>query len=740
MDDDFFALGGHSLLATRLVSRARTALDVELEVRTLFEHPTVSTLADALDAVGGTVRPALRPQSRPEFVPLSYAQQRLWFLGRLEGPSPTYNIPLVLRLDGRLDTEALRAALGDVVERHETLRTVHPETDGVARQLVLGAGAVRLDAEPVDVAPGRLDEALTATVSEAFDVESDVPVRVRLLRTGPDAHVLVLTLHHIAGDGWSLAPLARDLGAAYRARLAGAAPDWEPLPVQYADYALWQRRTLGEESDEESVSARQLAFWRKALAGMPEVLDLPFDRPRPAVAAHRGDALGFVLDERLHRGLARLARSSGCTLFMVLQAAVAALLSRHGAGDDIPLGTPVAGRTDEALDDLVGFFVNTLVLRTDVSGDPTFRELLDRVRDFDLGAYANADLPFERLVDAVSPERTQSHHPLFQTMVVLQNQESARIDLPGLEVSPHPVHTGIAKFDLTFSFTERRDEAGGPAGVEGSLEFSTEVFEPATARAFTERLARLLTAVVDDPDQPVHGVGLLDADERAEVVELGRGETRDVPRTTLEQAFRAQAARTPRAVAVREGQRTLTYAELEAESNGLARELGERGVAAGDLVALALPGTAESVVAMLAVTKAGAAYLPVDPDYPPARVTYMLDDARPKLLLTLDGVRDRLPAHSVPVLAVDATASWATARPGVPEAVVTPSHPAYVIYTSGSTGKPKGVVISHGAAVHHMAWMADHLRLTPQDRVLARTSPSFDASVWETWLPLLHGA
>ncbi|MFE6690608.1 amino acid adenylation domain-containing protein [Streptomyces sp. NPDC057743] len=737
--DNFFAAGGHSLLATRLVSRVRSALGVEVEVRALFEHPTVAGLAAVLDAAEAA-RPSVLPEQRPEAMPLSFAQQRLWFLNRLEGPSATYNIPMVLRLDGPLDVAALGAALGDLVERHETLRTVYPVTDGVARQLVLDASAVDLAPRPQDVSPAELDRALTDSVSCAFDVAKDVPVRARLLRLGAEAHVLALVVHHIAADGWSVAPLARDVGAAYRARAEGGAPEWSPLPVQYADYTLWQRRMLGEESDPESLTARQLDFWRQQLVGIPELVELPWDRQRPAVLKHEGDALTFVIDQDTHRGLIELARSCGCTLFMVVQAAVAVLLSRHGAGDDVPLGTAVAGRTDEALDDLVGFFVNTLVLRTDLSGDPTFRELLDRIREFDLAAFAHQDVPFERLVEALNPVRSQDRHPLFQVMLVLQNQAAADVELPGITVTAQPVQTGISKFDLTFSLTEKRDEAGSAAGIEGHLEFSTELFEPDTVQALADRLSRLLATVVADPDQRVHEVELFTDEERSRVIAAGCGQSRQMLRLTVPELFSEQAARTPGAVAVRDGRRTLTYAQLESEADVLAGYLSGCGVGPEDLVALALPGAAEMVVVMLAVLKAGAAYLPVDPAYPAARIAYLLEDAGPKLLITERSVREQLPPTDVPLVVADDAASWSVEHASGPVGPVSAASPAYVIYTSGSTGRPKGVVVTHASMAHHMAWMADHLALTVEDRVLARTSPSFDASVWEIWLPLLHGA
>ncbi|MFE9404149.1 amino acid adenylation domain-containing protein [Streptomyces sp. NPDC006530] len=738
VDDDFFALGGHSLLATRLTARIRTVLGVELQVKALFEHPTPAALAAVLDDAEVARTPLERIVDRPDPLPLSFAQRRLWFLNRFEGPSATYNVPLVLRLNGPLERGALERALEDVVGRHESLRTVFPDTDGVPRQVVRDAGDADLDLSPRDTDPARLDAVLAAEVAHTFDVATDLPVRARLLRLGDRDHVLVLLVHHIAGDGWSLAPLARDLAEAYRARTGGGEPAWTELGVQYADYTLWQRALLGDEEDPSSPAARQLEFWRTALAGVPDLLELPCDRPRPPVTEHRGDAFTFHVDAEIHRALTDLARTRGASLFMVLQGALSVLLSRHGAGEDIPLGTAVAGRTDEALDDLVGFFVNTLVVRTDLSGDPTFGEVIARVREFDLAAYAHQDVPFERLVDALSPDRVQNRHPLFQTMLVLQNQSSATVDLPGLVVTGQPVHTGISKFDLTFTFSERRDDAGLPAGLEGVLEFSTELFAPSTAHAFAARLTRLLSTLAADPSRRVHTVDVLDPAELRRLERAAHGPVTTVAARTAPEAFRAQCERTPGAVAVRDGGSDLTFGELDALSDRLAHHLRDRGVGRGDLVALALEGTADHVVAMLAVTKAGAAYLPVDLDYPQARVAYIFDDARPVLLLTHSGARPEKHGLSVPCLALDDRAAWSTDR-AEPWAAPHPGDAAYVIYTSGSTGRPKGVVVTHASLVNHMAWMAGHLGLTGDDRVLARTSPSFDASVWETWLPLLHG-
>ncbi|MGE9277447.1 condensation domain-containing protein, partial [Streptomyces rochei] len=413
IDDNFFDLGGHSLLATRLVSRVRSTLGVELPIRQLFETPTVAGLADALDT-SGTVRTALTAKPRPERVPLSYAQQRLWFLHQLEGPSATYNIPTTLRLTGVLDHDALRAATGDLIARHESLRTVFTEDEQGAYQIVLPAEVAATPFTVVDVSEEEVADRVAEAASYPFDLTADLPVRMWLFRVSEQEHVLLLLVHHIASDAWSRTPLAQDLTAAYTARRAGDAPAWQALPVQYADYALWQQDVLGDETDADSLAGRQLDYWKRQLADLPEQLDLPTDRPRPATADHTGDRVTFTVPAELHTRLTDLARSTNTTTFMVLQAALATLLTRHGAGEDIPIGTPIAGRTDDATDHLIGFFVNTLVLRTDTSGNPTFRDLLTRVRDTDLTAYAHQDLPFERLVEALNPTRSLAHHPLFQ--------------------------------------------------------------------------------------------------------------------------------------------------------------------------------------------------------------------------------------------------------------------------------------------------------------------------------------
>ena len=727
IDDDFFALGGHSLLATRLITRIRSAFDAELPVRALFEAPTVAGLAALLSAAGrATTRPALLGGERPDVLPLSFAQQRLWFLNRLAGPDSTYNLPFTLRLTGTLNVDALRQALADVTGRHEVLRTVYPEADGEPRQLILDA---RPDLTIVNSTPEDLAPTIDSLCDKGFDLSHDLPLRAHLIELAPQEHVLVLVLHHIACDGWSLAPLARDLGTAYQARLNHTAPDWEALPVQYADYALWQRESLGDEGDPDGALARQLAHWRDALQGSPELLDLPLDHPRRATTSNRGAVLDFRLDAGLHTALTDLARDNGCTLFMVLQAGLAALLTCSGAGTDLPIGSVVAGRHAEELDELIGMFVNTIVLRTDTSGDPAFRDLLARVKDRDLSALVHQDLPFDRLVENLNPARSLAAHPLFQVALVLQNTDDAEISLPGLRAVPEPVGAVGAKFDLTFNLSEDNE------GIEAALEYRADLFDEATAVALADRFTRLLTAAAADPSTKISEFDLLSATDR-QLVFPQPGTP--VPQQTFPALFQAAVTAFPDAIAVVDDRTEWTYTELDTRSDQLARVLIEHGVGPEDVVALALDRSAELVAAMLAVQKAGAAYLAIDPDYPAKRITYLLDDANPALLITTAPVAAGLPTHQSPTLNLESLAP--NTSPHHPRHRANPSNPAYVIYTSGSTGRPKGVVVTHAGLAALAADQVARFGAGPGDAILQFASPSFDASVFDLAMGLLTGA
>ncbi|MFC4464297.1 amino acid adenylation domain-containing protein [Streptomyces xiangluensis] len=739
VDQDFFDLGGHSLLATRLVARIRTVLGVELAVRGLFEEPTPTGLAALLDQAEGARRAVTR-RERPERIPLSPAQRRLWFLHRLEGPSATWNMPTALRLTGALDQDALGAALADVVTRHESLRTVFADSaddaDGThdghqiirTPEVTLAAlGALRA----AEVAPADLADRLTEAASRPFDLAAEPPLRVTLLRCGPQEHVLLLLLHHIATDGWSAPVLARDLTEAYAARQAGEAPGWAELPVQYADYTLWQRDVLGSESDPDSIAARQLAYWNQALAELPEELALPADRPRPPVASHRGGAVPFHVPADLHAGLAALAGESRASLFMVVQAAWATLLSRLGAGEDIPIGTPIAGRTDEALDDLVGFFVNTLVLRADLSGNPGFTELVDRVRETSLAAYAHQDVPFERLVEVLNPARSLARHPLFQTMLMWNNNDDrvaagVADRFPGLTAETLPLGTRVAKYDLTLALKDAYTADGDPAGLHGHLEFAADLFDRATAESFVERFTRVLRTVVKAPGTPVSDVDVMAPGERERVLGEWNDSDREVPDTSLAELFADRVAVSPEASAVVFGDVAVSYGELNARANRLAHWLIERGAGPERLVAVALPRSVDLVVALLAVLKSGAGYVPVDPEFPQDRIAYILRDADPVLTLTED------------VLAQVDLSGCASDDPVI--AGRSGKHAAYVIYTSGSTGRPKGVTVSQAALVNFLTAMQDRFALTGDDRLAAVTTVGFDIAGLELFLPLLHGA
>ncbi|MET0398422.1 MAG: amino acid adenylation domain-containing protein, partial [Longimicrobiaceae bacterium] len=646
--DNFFELGGHSLLATQVVARLRDRLGVELPLRAVFEAPTVAELAARVDALRGGAGEGARARipalAGPRRFPLSFSQERLWFLHRMDPASPVYNIPVVLRLSGRLDAGSLERALSAVVWRHETLRTFFAEADGVAVQVVQGAADVRLPVADLSVLGRERAEARAARLAaeeaaRPFDLAAGPVFRASLLRLAAGEHLLLLTLHHVAGDAWSVGILLDELAAAYR-----GAPMAE-LPVQFGDFAAWQRgRLSGEGLD------AQLAWWRGHLAGAPAALDLPTDRPRPREQSHRGASHSFAVPAEVAAAVHALARREGATPFMVLLAAWQTLLARWSGQDDVVVGSPIAGRTRAETEGLVGFFVNTLALRTELSGRPSFREVVARAREAALGAYAHQELPFERLVEALGAERDAGRNPVFQAMFALQNTPgAAELEMGGVRARVEEPESATAKFDLTLAMVER----GG--GLDAVLEYAADLFDRATIERMAAQLVVLLRSATSDPDRPAAGLAILPPEERRRVVDAWNGTAAEFPPAPVHALVAEQAARTPDAVAVVASGASLTYAGLSARADALAAELRALGAGPEARVGICMERSAEMVVALLAVLRAGAAYVPLDPEYPAERLAYMLADSGAAVLLTQERLRAALPEFGGAIVVCDGT-------------------------------------------------------------------------------------
>ncbi|MGV7936837.1 condensation domain-containing protein, partial [Mycobacterium kansasii] len=750
VDDSFFDLGGDSILAMRVIAVINTALDCDLRVRTLFDAPTIAELASRIDAEGGGVEPLVAGE-RPSVVPLSFAQSRLWFLDQLHGPAPVYNMAVGLRLRGELEADALGVALADVVGRHEILRTVISTLQGMPRQLVLPPEQAEFGWEIMDARgwpKARLAAAIAETARRTFNLTADIPLRARLFRITHDEHVLVAAVHHIAADGWSVTPLVRDLGVAYASRCAGQAPGWTELPVQYADYTLWQRAQFGGLDDSDSPLAAQLRFWEDALAGMPERLQLPTDRPYPPVADHRGATATVGWSAELHQRVRAAAREHNVTSFMVVQAALVVLLSKLSASSDVAVGFPIAGRRDPALNDLVGCFVNTLVLRVDLGGDPTAAEVLAQVRERSLAAYEHQDMPFQVVVERLKPVRSRTHHPLVQVMVAWQNfagqgdNPASGLVLGDLQVTPIPVDTHTARMDLAFSLAEQFTDAGAPAGIGGAVEFRTDVFDAASIEALLERLAKTIAAMTADPVARLSSIDVLDDAERARLDSWGNGAalTRPAPSgSSIPAAFATQAARIPDAVALSFEGRSMTYREFDEASNRLAHLLSDHGVGPGSVVALLFSRCAAAIVAMAAVLKTGAAYLPIDPALPRARIAFMVADAAATAVVTAADLRSLLDGCDLAV--IDAADPRIPGCPGTALPAPAADDIAYLIYTSGTTGVPKGVAVTHHnvTQLFRIANFFDKPENTAPFAVTQWHSYAFDVSVWEIWGALLDG-
>ncbi|HVR96999.1 MAG TPA: amino acid adenylation domain-containing protein, partial [Thermoanaerobaculia bacterium] len=730
-EDNFFALGGHSLVATRVTSRLREALGVEVPLRDLFEAPTVSGLAGrverALRAGQGVDLSLIERTPRNQPLPLSFAQERLWFLDQLEPGSAIYNIPLALRLQGPLDPLALGAALGEVVRRHEPLRTTFLRTpEGVPVQVIAPAGplalpVVDLAALPAAARDVEVRRLATAEAERPFNLAAGPLLRAALLRLGEGDHAALVTMHHIVSDGWSIGIFLAELAASYEGL---PLPE---LPIQYADFSSWQRRWLDGEA-----LASQLAYWRRQLAAAPQSLDLPADRPRPAVQSFRGSSRPVALAAGLSAALAGLSRRAGATPFMTLLAAFQALLGRTAGEADLVVGTPIAGRTRREVEGLIGLFVNTLALRADLSGDPSFRGLLARVRQTSLDAYAHQDLPFERLVEELQPVRDLSRNPVFQVMFTLQNAPRTVTGMAELALSPLGVEGGTAKFDLMLAVQESEE------GIQGSLGYNTDLFDEATAMRLLSRFERLLAAVAEDPEQRLSQLPAWTEPERHQMLV----EWNDTPAVTgagrtLHELFAAQAERTPEAVAVVWGEERWTYRQLDRRAGQVARRLAEQGVGPEVRAGVCARRGPELVAALLGVLEAGGAYVPLDPSYPAERLAFMLADAGVRVLLTERELLPDLADEAVPTLCLEEIDSEADASRPAPRSG--PAHLAYVIYTSGSTGLPKGVAIEHRSAVALVEWSHTVFTAAELDGVLAATSVSFDLSVFELFVPLCRG-
>jgi amino acid adenylation domain-containing protein len=737
--DDFFELGGHSLRVTQLVSRVREVFQVELPLLSLFEEPTIAGLAERIEearrGAQGLTAPPLLPASRDAQLPLSFSQQRMWLLDQLEPGNPAYHISHALRLSGTLDAEALKRSLEEIVSRHEALRTTFATVNGEPVQVISPTMDVTLPVEDLGGMPQaeREAEAKRLALEEKrrpFDLERGPLFRAGLLRLGEEEHVLLISMHHVVSDGWSMGVFWREFGALYRAFSRGETSPLAELPIQYADYALWQRQWLTGEVLEE-----QLSYWKGQLADMG-ALELPTDHPRPAVQSHRGARQELVLPESLTRALNELSRREGTTLFMVLLGAFQALLARYSGQEDIAVGSPIAGRTRAETEELIGFFVNTLVMRTDLSGDPSFREALSRVREVALGAYDHQDLPFEKLVEELRPERDLSRTPLFQVFFALQNVPRQALKLPNLTLERQKDESSTVAFDLSLLLSEQAQ------GLKGYLEYSADLFDDGTIERMISHFQTLLEGIVEDPDRRLSELEVLSEAERHRLLFEWNETATEYPRDRcIHTLLEEQAERTPDAVAVTLEDQQLTYRELNRRANQLAHHLRALGVGPEVLVGICVERSLEMVVGLLGILKAGGGYVPLDPSYPATRLKFILGDARAPVLLTQERLVERLPdEHGAEVVRLDA--DWPAIARKAEENVAsnaTADNIAYVIYTSGSTGQPKGVMIEHRALSSYVAAAIAAYEITVSDRVLQFASLSFDASVEEIFPSLTCG-
>lgn len=728
--DNFFELGGHSLLAMQCLARLAAEGHFNLSIRQFYENPTVAAIAATLDASAAQAVPSPsvaipRHEGTGPF-PASSAQTRLWLEHQLNPLSPQYNLPYQITLRGALDVGALRRALEFLAGRHEPLRTVFSFEDGRLFQFIRQPAP--LDLETTEIPERELDDFLQTAVTKCFDLSRDLPWRAQLIRLSEQWHVLALVFHHIAFDGWSVGVFCEELSRAYAAYRRSEEPSLPPQPVRYADYAVWeQERLAGDES-----IRKQLEYWKLRLVGLPEQLDLPLDRPRPATPSRRGGVEPFSLPPALVQKLLTLSRRQSASFFMTVLAAFQVLLGRWSGQEDIATGVPTANRAYPQIENLIGFFVNTLVLRSSFRPDTPFLDFLDQVRQSCFEAFANQDAPFDKVVETLRPARTAHHAPLFQAMFALQNAPSKSLHLEGLETEIQPLHTGASMFDLTLSLEEHGE------GLRGHLVYNSDIFEPATARRLLDHYRLLLEAIAEDPARPVGDLPLMSPERRRQILVDWNATQRPYPQATVAELFQAQAARTPEACAAVQGSRRWSYAELNQRANAWAVRLRELGVGPDVPVGLCLERSLEMLAAMLAVLKAGGAYVPLDPEYPPARLGFLAADAGVRVIITERRFRSRFPAlEGAGCLELEDLAALPP-QPQDPPPQAAPDHLAYILYTSGSTGQPKGVEIPHRAIVR-LLFNTNYARFGPEEIFLHLSPESFDAATLEIWGPLLHG-
>ncbi|MEO7766559.1 MAG: amino acid adenylation domain-containing protein, partial [Ferruginibacter sp.] len=737
INDNFFELGGHSLMVMRLLASIRKNLAIEIPVKELFANPTIAALAGYLGSSQLlTLMPPIQVAiPRPEHIPLSFSQERLWFIDRMQG-SIQYHLPAVFRLKGNIDKKALAGSLQKIIERHESLRTVIKEVNGRAYQHIKSSSEWDLSLTENALFKGNkeaLQTYIQGSINTSFDLSKDYMLRADLIAVANEEYLLVVTMHHIASDGWSMSILVDEVAALYRAFRDHTSFELTPLALQYADYAIWQRKYLQKE-----VLDKKINYWKQQLAGVTP-LQLPTDYTRSLVLDSKGAAINFKIDKELSGLIQNLGHQTGTTLFMVLLGAFKVLLYRYTGQQDICVGTPVAGREQQELEKLIGFFINTLALRSEINGKDSFTQLLQKVKQTTLNAYEHQDIPFEKIVELLAKERDMSRSPVFQAMFVMQNTPAApELDLGDIILSREEFEHTTTQFEISLYFTNTSD------GLEGSVRYSTDLYKKPAIERLIAHFKELLQSIVKYPQQCLGQLPMLKIEERKHLLFDLNGAKISYPLDkSLVNLFKEQVAKTPGSTAVIFEGRRLSYKELNERSNQLAHYLYARGVKPETLVPLCLERSFEMIIGILGILKAGGAYVPIDPEYPLERIGYMLEDTAASIIVTSKESSLKLPSDGVAeIIELDGKDAAAINRESTADLQITmaPDHLAYVIYTSGSTGKPKGAMNEHRALVNRLCWAKDQYRVTPGDAILQKTTFSFDVSVWELLLPIISGA